>query len=43
MGYLLFEHICGKTEEPEQSYTRYLTILCISAEGFSGLLAYGKC
>lgn len=28
--------------KPEQSYTRYLTILCISTEGFSGLLADSK-
>ena len=28
--------------KPEQSHTRYLTILCMSAEGFSGLLADSK-
>ncbi len=35
--------LMGRREEPEQSYTEYLTISCISTEGFSGLLAYGKC
>lgn len=31
------------SKEPEQSHTRYLAILCVSIEGFSGLLADGKC
>lgn len=35
--------LMGRREEPEQSYTEYLTISCISTEGFSGLLADGKC
>ena len=34
--------LMGRREEPEQSYTEYLTISCISTEGFSGLLADGK-
>ena len=35
--------ICLLERKPEQSHIRYLTILCMSAEGFSGLLADGKC
>ena len=31
------------SKEPEQSHIRHLAILCVSIEGFSGLLADGKC
>ncbi|CAL1206968.1 unnamed protein product, partial [Candida parapsilosis] len=30
-------------KKPEQSYTGYLTISCVSTDGFSGLLADSKC
>ena len=34
------EPLCGG--KPEQSHTRYLTILCMGTDGFSGLLADSK-